>query len=147
MMCNWITILLGIMISLFLIAILYKQLKKSKERLEASDPILRRLKQKLSSIDPVVEKLTFYQGKESYTINKEDVFLCLKDENDEYYNENMLTYVALHEIAHALCDEIGHTQKFHQIFEGLLDKAYHLGLYNPSIPIIQDYCQYPKDKK
>lgn len=146
MLCNWITILLGIIISLVLIGILYKQFKKTKERLDASDPILRRLKQKLSSIHPKVDKLSFYKGKESYTINKEDVFLCLEDENGEYYNENMLTYVALHEIAHAICDEVGHTQKFHEIFEELLDKAYHLGLYNPSIPIIQNYCQYPKDK-
>jgi len=66
----------------------------------------------------------------------------LRDENNEYYNENMLIYVTLHEVAHAICDEIGHTQKFHEIFESLLDRAYNMGIYNPSIPIIQDYCQH-----
>ena len=39
---------------------------------------------------------------------KQKVYLCLKDENNEYYNDNMLIYVALHELAHVLCDEIGH---------------------------------------
>jgi hypothetical protein len=48
----------------------------------------------------------------------------------------MLTYVGLHELAHVLCDEVGHTAKFYQIFDELLDKAHQMGLYDPSIPII-----------
>lgn len=147
MLCNWITLILGALVLYLLISLLLKQLRKTKENLDGSDPVLRGLKQKLSPIHPIVEKLSFFKGNESYTINKEDVFLCLKDEKGDYYNENMLTYVALHEIAHAICDEVGHTQKFHDIFEDLLDKAYHLGLYNPSIPIIQDYCNYNKNSQ
>ena len=54
----------------------------------------------------------------------------------------MLIYVALHEVAHVLCDEVGHTQKFHSIFEDLLKKATEMGIYNPSIPLIQNYCEY-----
>ena len=141
---NWLTILLGIIIILLLVLIIMRQFRRTKEGMDATDPVLRQLKQKLNVIHPKVKDLNFYKGSESYTINKEDVYLCLKDENGEYYNENMLTYVTLHEIAHAICDEVGHTPKFHDIFQQLLDKAYHLGLYNPSIPIIQDYCQYDK---
>ena len=142
MLCNGMTIILGILIIFILICIIYRQFRKIKEGMSSNDPVLRRLKQKLIAIHPKVNDLTFFEDKESYTINKKDVYLCLRDENNEYYNENMLIYVTLHEVAHAICDEIGHTQKFHEIFESLLDKAYNMGIYNPSIPIIQDYCQY-----
>ena len=142
MLCNGMTIILGILIIFILICIVYRQFRKIKEGMSSNDPILRRLKQKLVAVHPKVNDLTFFEDKESYTINKKDVYLCLRDENNEYYNENMLIYVTLHEVAHAICDEIGHTQKFHEIFESLLDKAYNMGIYNPSIPIIQDYCQY-----
>ena len=142
MLCYGMTIILGILIIFILICIVYRQFRKIKEGMSSNDPILRRLKQKLVAVHPKVNDLTFFEDKESYTINKKDVYLCLRDENNEYYNENMLIYVTLHEVAHAICDEIGHTQKFHEIFESLLDKAYNMGIYNPSIPIIQDYCQY-----
>ena len=142
MLCNGMTIILGILIIFILVCIIYRQFRKIKEGMSSNDPVLRRLKQKLLPVHPKVNDLTFFEDKESYTINKKDVYLCLRDENSEYYNENMLIYVTLHEVAHAICDEIGHTQKFHEIFESLLDRAYNMGIYNPSIPIIQNYCQY-----
>jgi len=144
MSCNSMTILIGILIVFILICIIYRQFRKIKENMDDDDPILKKLKQKLIAVHPKVSELTFNEDKESYTINKQDVYLCLRDENNEYYNENMLIYVTLHEIAHAICDDIGHTPKFHQIFDQLLDKAYRMGIYNPSIPIIQDYCLHNK---
>ena len=107
---------------------------------ESDDPVMMVIKEKLKQIHPEVSKLEFYESNKSYTLNKQKVHLCLKDANGDYYNENMLTYVALHELAHVLCDEVGHTAKFYKIFDDLLDRAYDKGLYDPSIPIIQDYC-------
>jgi hypothetical protein len=90
----------------------------------------------------VLNEISIYKGDKSYTINKEKVFLCLLDENGEYYHINSLMYVFLHETAHVLCDEIGHTEKFHEIFQDLLLQAADLGIYNPNIPMISDYCTY-----
>jgi hypothetical protein len=90
----------------------------------------------------ILDKISLYRGNRSYTINKEKVYLCLKDEKDEYYNRNMLIYVLLHELAHVICDEIGHTEKFHDIFQNLLMRAINNGIYNPSIPVIQNYCNH-----
>lgn len=109
---------------------------------ESDDPIMLTVKEKLKLIHPDVSRLEFYESNKSYTINKQKVHLCLKDKNGDYYNENMLTYVGLHELAHVLCDEVGHTEKFYRVFDDLLDKAHEMGLYDPSIPIIQDYCMH-----
>jgi hypothetical protein len=89
----------------------------------------------------IMDEITMYRGNKSYTINKEKVYICLKDENGQYYNDNMLLYVISHEAAHCLCPEIGHTELFHTIFEALLLELTAAGIYNPSIPIQQDYCQ------
>lgn len=121
-----------------LITQLYNQIKES---FISKDPVLNKVKDNLKKVDKEkVDDLNFYEGDKSYTINKKNVYLCLKDENGEYYNENMLTYVALHELAHSLCDEIGHTKKFHKIFDNLLVKAEKKGIYNPSLPLESNYC-------
>ena len=83
-------------------------------------------------------------GEKSYTLNKEDIFLCLKDENDKYYEDNMLIYVLLHEVAHSICPEIGHTDLFKEIFDALLDKATEMKIYDKNIPVIKNYCLYKK---
>lgn len=88
----------------------------------------------------VMKEIKIYRGEKSYTINKERVYLCLKDEKGEYYTDNMLIFVFAHEIAHVLCDEIGHTEKFHIIFEELIAKLTDAEFYNPSIPIDKQYC-------
>jgi hypothetical protein len=106
------------------------------------DPMLLEIKEKLKNVHPIVETLKFFEGNKSYTINKERIYLCLKDENGSYYDPNMLMYVALHELSHVLCDEIGHTKKFHSIFHDVLEEATRKQIYDPSKPIIQNYCEY-----
>jgi hypothetical protein len=112
------------------------------EHYARNDPKIIEIKERLQNVNPRVDSLEFFAGNKSYTINKQKVYLCLKDENDEYYDDNMLMYVALHELAHVLCDEIGHTEKFKKIFEDLLVDAENKGVYNSSIPPIIDYCTY-----
>jgi hypothetical protein len=89
----------------------------------------------------IMEDIHFYRGEKSYTINKEKVYVCLKDDNNQYYNDNTLYYVIGHELSHVICDEIGHTEKFHRIFEALLLKMEEQGIYDPKIPITKDYCK------
>ena len=66
----------------------------------------------------------------------------MKNERGEYYPDNMLIYVVLHELAHALCDEIDHTPKYEEIFKDLLARAQDGGIYDSSIPVVDKYCGY-----
>ena len=88
----------------------------------------------------ILYDLTLCKGDKSYTINKEDIYLCLKDENNKYYEDNMLIYVLLHEIAHHVTLSIGHTTEFHEKFQLLLNKAAEMKIYDPNIPTVKNYC-------
>lgn len=93
----------------------------------------------------VMKNINLYKGKTSHTLNKLDVHICMKDENNSYYPENMLCYVLIHELAHVLSKSIGHTEEFYKIFEELLVEFADSGLYDPTLEIITDYCLHGKD--
>jgi hypothetical protein len=90
----------------------------------------------------MLNEISLFKGNKSYTINKEHIYMCLKDEDNNYYDDNMLIYVLIHEIAHSICDEIGHTRKFHKIFDALLEKAQDMNIYDPNLPLVRNYCNY-----
>jgi len=116
-----------------------------KEHHMQDDPMLYKLKQIMEPLHPDIKNLKLYKGDKSYTINKSKIYLCLKDENDDYYSMNMLSYVFLHVFSHFLNkDDIGHTAKFHKTFEDLIKKAHNMGIYNASIPPIENYCMHGK---
>lgn len=130
--------------SLFIMT-LYTMTMYYKEKYQQRDPILYEIRENLMLLSPKAKYLKFYQDDKSYTINKQKVYLCLKDDKNEYYPMNMLMYVAIHELGHVLCDEIGHTPKFQSIFSDLLLRATELGIYDPDIPVIHNYCGYNKE--
>lgn len=131
---------LCLLIVILLVCLLVRQVR---EHLLQDDPMLKVLREILAPVHPVVNNLKMYRGDKSYTINKTKVFLCLRDDRGEYYPLNMLVYVTLHEIAHVLnTKDVGHTETFHQIFDDLLERAQRLGVYNPEIPVIDNYCNH-----
>ncbi len=77
----------------------------------------------------------------SYSINKgEELVFCIRD-NKKYkiHSLNELLYVAIHEIAHIGCPEIGHGYLFQEINLYLLRKAVEYNLYK-----YIDYSKYNK---
>lgn len=104
---------------------------------------------KLKSLHPVVENLRFYDSNEAYTINKKRVYLCTRDKDGKEYTDNMLTYAAIHEIAHAIDPHYRyggpveqHPEEYMSIFKELLQKAQMTGLYDPTQTIDPLYCTY-----
>lgn len=139
------TVLYLVLVGVFMF-IVYGMLMRYKEKYQHRDPILYDIRENLMRLSPEAHHLQLYQDSKSYTINKQKIYLCLKDKDTQtYYPMNMLMYVAIHELAHVLCDEIGHTPKFHSIFSELLLRATELGIYDPDIPILQNYCGYTNE--
>jgi predicted metal-dependent hydrolase len=67
----------------------------------------------------------------SYSVNKgEEIVFCLKSRKTNKNHEiDLLMYVAVHELGHLACPEIGHTPLFNRIFKFLLEEAIKLDLY------------------
>ena len=110
------------------------------------DPKIAQLREQLALVFPESRNVRISGSDQSFTLNKEHIFLCIKDEEGQYYDDNSLMYVLLHEYAHVLCDEIDtteeHKPKFQAIFAHLLDQAAQAGIYNPEQPMVANYCGY-----
>jgi hypothetical protein len=68
----------------------------------------------------------------SYTVNKgENVYMCLRQRNEkeELVSENVLVFVALHEMGHVGTQSLGHEADFWNNFAWLLKQAEHVGIY------------------
>jgi hypothetical protein len=77
----------------------------------------------------------------SYSVNKgEKVFMCLRQRNEreELVNENIITFVALHELSHIGTTEVGHTPQFWNNFGWLLKKAEEIQIYQ-----FTDFAAHP----
>ena len=146
------SIVVAIIITTIILLLIFWQVREHHLQ---DDPMLHNLRAKLEpyfakdhftgKLDSlngrnIMKEIKVYRGDKSYTINKEKVYLCLKDENGKYYDSNLLTYVILHEITHVICPEIGHTDLFSEIFEELLIHASKSGIYDPTVPVDESYC-------
>jgi hypothetical protein len=80
----------------------------------------------------------------AYSENKgEKLAFCLnkkKDNNNDLIDENTLTFVAMHELAHVATQSIGHKTEFWENFKFLLMEANEAGLYTP-----RDYKGAPQE--
>ena len=68
----------------------------------------------------------------SYSVNKgERIVFCMRtrDERHELQDENLLMYVAIHELAHLATKDVGHTDTFWKNNRLLLNEAIAAGLY------------------
>lgn len=77
----------------------------------------------------------------SYSVNKgEKIFMCLRqrDEKENLVDDNILIFVALHEMSHIGTASIGHTKEFWNHFAWLLQKAEAINIYK-----YQDFAAHP----
>lgn len=89
----------------------------------------------------------------AYTLNKgEKLSFCIRkqfslghkhhDSDQPFYDENVLIYVAIHELAHVMSVSIGHNKEFYKNFAFLLKYAIEIGMYKP-VNFVEhpvDYC-------
>jgi hypothetical protein len=67
----------------------------------------------------------------SYSVNKgEELVFCIRSKkNNQLHSNNELLYVAIHELAHIGCPEIGHTKLFFDLNIFLLKEAVKFNIY------------------
>ena len=126
---------------------MFQKLRKTStlaffEMFDKTNPVIDELVREVSQVHPVCSQIKIVEGDQSYTLNKKKVFLCLKDKRTgKMYDKNMLIYVLLHELAHVINEkDVGHTPAFHAEFDKLLAIAEEKGIFDPSIPLEEDYC-------
>ena len=78
----------------------------------------------------------------SYSVNKgEELVFCLHSKDTGRLHQlNLLMYVAIHEMAHMACPEVGHTPLFSKIFKFLTEKAIEINLYKK-----EDFSNTPQE--
>ena len=70
----------------------------------------------------------------AYSENKgEKLAFCVTTtkEGNKLIDENTLTFVAIHEVAHTMTKSIGHKEEFWRNFKFLLTNAVDMGIYTP----------------
>lgn len=80
----------------------------------------------------------------SYSVNKgEKISICIRKEKDNsFIDDNTVLFVVIHELAHVMTPEVGHTPLFWSNMKYLLEVGEKIGIYNPvnykETPM--DYC-------
>jgi hypothetical protein len=105
-----------------------------------------------------IENITICEGKQSCSIDKKAIQLCMRDKNGKLFDDNTLMYVLLHEYAHCICKKCdNHDDNFHKAlkrFEAVAantkikdetgnyikDKEGYATVYNFSVPPNTYYC-------
>ena len=69
-------------------------------------------------------------GYTSYSVNKgEKIVLCIRQSDNAFVSPNVLLYVSIHELAHLMTKNVGHTSEFWKNFKWLLREAVEIGIY------------------
>lgn len=127
-----------------LLATITSKIKKLVEHVKNKYPNRENIKRLVNGFNPkkIYETLPT-SIHTAYSENKgEKLAFCVtkKKNGKKLIDENTLTFVAIHEIAHISTKSIGHEREFWSNFKFLLIEAKELGIYNPI-----DYKKKPKE--
>lgn len=120
----------------------YHALRSYHEREMERHPDVLRIRRRLSQIFPEIDRVRILKAGSSYTLGKEKIYMCTRDKKSNVYDDNTLTYVFLHELAHCQTKQVGHGDEFKRQFARLLYRAKQFGLYDDRIPHDSNYCGY-----
>lgn len=111
--------------------LLKNHMVKNIDKFPSYKPYIKQLQENLSETRTVIYETDPESNLTSYSVNKgEELSFCLKSKKtDTIHDINLLMYVAIHEMAHIACPEIGHGTLFKKIFRKLAEEAINIGIY------------------
>jgi hypothetical protein len=111
-------------------------MKKLKIHLESKFPDKPQVQQLTRNFDAEAHRLGEATPEDEFTsfsVNKgESIHFCLRQRegsNESIVNENIITFVAIHEMGHVITATIGHGPDFWNNFAWLLQESEHIGIY------------------
>ena len=131
-----------------LLALIHQRVNSITDYLYANKDKFKQYEKYIIKLHNRLPNAKIYEGANdgvytSYSINKGDeLIFCLRSikNKDQLHDINLLMYVALHEISHIACPDIGHDQLFIEIFEFITRQAMALGFYQKI-----DFNNYPME--
>jgi hypothetical protein len=121
------------------------KMKKLKLHLEETFPDKPQVKQLSKNFDAEAHRLgeaTPQDEFTSFSVNKgQEVHFCLRQregQDESLVEENIVTFVALHEMGHIITKTVGHGPDFWNNFAWLLEQAERIGIYQK-----QDFAAHP----
>ena len=111
--------------------ILKNHLVKNQNTLIGYETYIEQLKNNFNETRTSIYETDNESDLTSYSVNKgEELSFCLKSkQTGKLHDINLIMYVALHEMAHIACPEIGHGELFKKIFKKLTEEAISIGIY------------------
>ena len=99
---------------------------------------------RLSAVFPEMQRVSWQKspGDETFISGKKRAFICTRNEKGQSYDDNVMTFVILHELAHAMTPVHGHGEEWQRTFKNLLTRAERNFLYSPNLLVPQKYCRY-----
>lgn len=126
-----------------LLATTAKKCSKLVKYMGKTYPDKENVERLVENYNPTVLKETLPTSElTAYSENKgEKIAFCLnkKKGGTELIDQNTLTFVAIHELAHVMSKSIGHTREFWLNFKFLLENAVKINIYDP-----KDYKKNPQ---
>lgn len=118
---------------------MYKDLKNGESEAKKMGLYIKRMYNRFNGIS--FRESSAYSPYTSYTVNKGDeMVLCIRSKKTgKIHNYNIIMYVAIHELGHVGCTEIGHTPLFFKINRYMIRKGIKMGMYK-----YVDYSMYPE---
>jgi predicted metal-dependent hydrolase len=125
-----------------LLATLNKDLMRVIQHVMAKYPNREDIRRLYNNYNPnAISEGSIESGYTSYSVNKgEKIILCIRQKDNSFVGKNILLYVAIHELAHLMTEEVGHTPGFWDNFKSLLNDAMDIGVYTKV-----DFNNSPKD--
>ena len=105
---------------------LFKQIKEDEHPPKGVDELFKRYKH-----DNLMETLPGSKYT-SYSVNKgEEISLCIREGDNTFIDINIIMFVFIHELAHIMTDEVGHTKTFWDNMKYLLEQCEKCSIYKP----------------